>query len=204
MATQGRRPAPKKVVKAAKAQPRRQQRPGALKPPQDATGRKAQQLAQEHAEAVAAREGQLGMVTAAARSIQHDDVIDVDDDGSMRLESTGELVDGRAPEGAIGTLPEPPSQEELDAGEKVWGVTGADVTEIEPEAAQVLGQPDGVVITDQEVLNRRVLVIAEYDQEDITLGKDNLLTIRRDYKYRMPMWMAIHLEEKGLVRALSA
>lgn len=172
-------------------------KPGPQRPPGDFTGRQKEVLEKEHEEAVEARRDELGLVSAAKAQVKDEGVIDMMD-GEPKLEGTDELIDtaAREPE-VIEKVETPPEGTKLDGG----GMANIDVYELPEERPQAVAGK-GEVVT-PELMNEPTLIRALYDIEDVTIGYGNNFTFREGYRYRVPRWVAAHLEEKGLALVLS-
>ncbi len=181
--------------RAAKAAPKRQRKNPSQRG--DFTGNKKEALQREHEETVASRREELGMIGAAKAQIKDEGIIDLMD-GQPKLDGTDELVDAAAREPA--PLEQPPVV--APEGTKLGGSeTSIDVFEIPPEPPQALHQPgEAYNVT---VAKEPTLIRSLYDIEDVTIGQGNTFTFREGYRYKVPRWVAAHLEEKGLCDVLS-
>lgn len=157
-------------------------RPGAQARPGDVTGRKREELAREHSEEVKAREKELGLVNAAHRRSVDEDVIDPfskeiisDADGSVR-----------------------PMEEPEEDAPKFIGSNTADFAVEELPEPKTDTDPKIMRSDDQAYLNEKVVVRVNSDLEDVTLGAGNHFSFIAGRRYRVPRWVANHLEEKGL------
>lgn len=162
-------------------QPPPRTRPGAQAHPGDTTGRKREQLAREHSEEIAAREGEISMVNAErARSTDEDVVDPMTREVFNPIDGTTRKMDA-----------------EVDDAPRILGAGNSAVEEI-PE-----NRPTGTIgaraNTSQEYLNEKVIVRVNTDLEDVTLGYGNQVSFIEGRKYRVPRWVAQHLEEKGLI-----
>lgn len=225
--------APKKAA-AQKPAPRTRKNPSQRG---DFTGNKKEALQKEHAEAVAERREELGMITAQQDRIEREGVVDMmgatpklempansqgdgkdemvagatktegTDDGEQLLtraqweEMLGN-VDAR-PEFDLAThrvvTPEEPRDPQ---GTRLGGSeTSIDVFELEPERARAAQQPGEVL--DRESSEEPTLIRSIYTLDDVTIGYGNTFTFKENVKYRVPRWVAAHLEEKGLCDVLS-
>lgn len=154
-------------------------RPGAQARPGDVTGRKREQLAAEHADAIAERAKEIGLVTAARTRSIEEDVIDL-------AENTVER-----PDGSVETY-----EAEPDEGPVLIGNPQMQIEELPEPAAE-----PQVITTDQDYHMQKVIVRFNTDLEDVTLGYDNTFTFREGQRYRIPRWAAEHFASKGLIWA---
>lgn len=79
--------------------------------------------------------------------------------------------------------------------------TSIDVFELEPERAQASAAVGEALTAD--LANEPTLIRTLYSLEDVTIGYGNNFTFKEGYKYKVPRWVAAHLEEKGLCDVLS-
>lgn len=189
----------------------------------DYTGNKKEALQKEHAEAVDARREELGIISSQQQTIKQDGVIDMMGEKPMldlptpdlqqalseQLAALHPTQDGPIADATrleVDTTGEPslvpPADPVPPQGKRLGdGKTTIDVFELEPEkprAALTAGEA-----IDKDRLNEPTLIRSLYDLEDVTIGYGNTFNFRADYKYRVPRWVAIHLEEKGLCDVLS-
>lgn len=170
----------------------------------DFTGNKKAQLAQENADAVEARRQELGIVTEQTKAIKDEGVIDLMD-GQPRLEHPDlepdqeVLIDTAAREPGVREEKTPAPE-----GTKLQSTTGPgtiEVFELEEERPQAAMAANEVLT--KEAMNEPTIIRALYDLEDITIGYGNTHTFREGYRYKVPRWVAAHLEEKQLCIVLS-
>lgn len=168
----------------------------------DFTGNQKDKLAQEHAELVAAREGELGLINQSVRDAKDGGVIDLMAGGDGTLQhpdlDPDEVVEVNQ-RGAQTELrsPDKPNEEGTELLGSGATISVVEMPEEKPRAALVKGSaftPD--------TLNEPCMVKALYDLEDITLGYGNTVTLKSGWRYKLPRWAAAHLEEKGLVLVL--
>lgn len=169
----------------------------------DFTGQKKEALARENAEALESRREELGIVTAQQTAIRDEGVIDLMS-GQPTLEhpdlQPGEEVRIDAAAREPGVAPD----EEAEQARKLHSSSGRGTYDVEelpeerPQAAVVKGEA-----VNAETLNEPTLIRALYDLEDITIGYGNTHTFREGYRYKVPRWVAAHLEEKNLALVLS-
>jgi hypothetical protein len=142
--------------------------------PGDFTGIQKAKLAQQHAEDVAAREGELAMMEAAEAEAAKNRVTD---------------YSGGASHPVVIEDPDVVAEAELllqREGHRDQGSTDDDVQILDAE---------GVVAKGPETR----LIRVNSDLKDVTIGAGNLYTFLEGEKYRVPMNVADHLEEKGYV-----
>lgn len=144
--------------------------------PHDTTGRKSEQLKLEHAEELAAREGQISTITVEAARSKNEDIVDLD---------TNEVI---KPDGSVTKLVEDDDNEVV--------LIGSGPVKIEEIAADP--QPKQTIATGLDP-NERVVITVAVDLEDVTLGYGNTYTFKGGSKYRVARWQAEHLNERGLV-----
>lgn len=174
-----------------------QRRPGPQSGRGDFTGRQKEALQQEHEEAVDARRDELGLITAGKKAVRDEGIIDLTS-GQPVLEGTDELIDAAARE--PGVLP--PTDELPPGGKRLGtGTTNIEVVELPAEKPQAAVQPGEMLTAD--MLEKPALIRSLYDVEDVTIGYGNTFTFREGYRYKVPRWVASHLEEKGLCLVLS-
>lgn len=177
----------------------------------DFTGNKKEALQREHEEQVSARREEIGLANANKQAVKDDGVIslmsgqpeleldDPDLTRALAAQQAGEDdtdLDVEVAE-AVGQQPTP-----VEQGTRLGsGTTNIDVFELEPERPQA-ASPKGEVL-DADRLNEPTLIRSLYDVEDVTIGYGNTFTFREGYRYRVPRWVAAHLEEKGLADVLS-
>lgn len=160
----------------------------------DTTGRLKEALTAQHEDAVEQRRGELGMINASKAAVKQDGVIDLTGDVPT-LEGTDQLVDTSAREPNVIEREAEPQGRNINTGHEATAV----VEELpQPKAsgglAEVLTEDDADTPTTIESL---------FDLEDITLGIGNTVTLKAGYKYRLPAWMAKHLDERHLVNIKS-
>lgn len=173
----------------------------------DFTGNKKEALLQEHAAQVDARREELGIVSQQTQSIKDDGVVDLMS-GRPVLEHPDAEIDGAGLETDPRLTPDgvhiqAPSPEPLAGGTKIGsGTSSIDVFEFPEERVQASApQGSGALTTDQ--LNAPSEVKVLYDLEEVTIGYGNTFNLRAGYRYKVPRWVAMHLEEKGLAMVLS-
>jgi len=174
------------------------QQRGARNPSQrgDFTGNQKEVLQRQHEDAVNERRDELGLVTAGQQAIKDEGVIDLTS-GQPVLEGTDKLIDTAARQPGVVEQEEVPEE-----GTRIGsGTSTYDVMEMPDEKPKALAQAGEVLTPD--LLNSPTLVRALYDLEDITIGYGNTFTFREGYRYRVPRWVAQHLEEKNLALVLS-
>jgi hypothetical protein len=169
----------------------------------DFTGNKKEALARENAEAVDARREELGIVTAQQTAIKDEGVIDLTS-GQPTLDHP-DLEPGE--EVRINTATRQPSVQKDEPTEKSRRLhsssgEGTYVVEELPEERPQAAVAKGEAIT-SETLNEPALIRSLYDLEDITIGYGNTYNLREGYRYKVPRWVAAHLEEKNLALVLS-
>lgn len=89
---------------------------------------------------------------------------------------------------------EQPQGRRLDGG----GKSTIEVTELEPEKPLAAFSAGDALERDTNALNQPCEIKVMYDLEDVTIGYGNTYTFREGYRYRVPRWVAAHLEEKQL------
>lgn len=163
----------------------------------DFTGNQKEVLMREHEEAVNERRDELGLITAQKQAIKDEGVIDLTS-GQPKLEGTDQLVDAAARQPGVVE-----QQEQDPDGVRIGGhQANIEVRELPDEKPQAAPGAREVLTKDQ--LDKPMVVRALYDLEDVTIGYGNTFTFREGYRYRVPRWVAMHLEEKGLALLLSA
>lgn len=174
-----------------------QRRPGPQSARGDFTGRTKEVLAKEHEEAVEQRREELGIVTASTKQIKDEGVIDLTS-GKPVLEGTDQVIDAAAREPGVVE----PEKQVAPEGERIGsGTSKLDVRELPAEKPRAAVQKGEVLTAD--MANTPTLIRSLYDIEDVTIGYGNTFTFREGYRYRVPRWVAGHLEEKGLALVLS-
>jgi hypothetical protein len=158
-------------------QPQPRTRPGQQARPGDATGRKREQLAREQADVIKEREGQLSMITAERQRSMEEDVIDP---------ITREVITEKT--GAVRRMDE--------AEDDTPRVLGTGVNAVEELAEP---KPDPSAPKLERDPNEKVIIRVNCDLEEVTLGYGNTVSFKEGGRYRVPRWMADHLDEKGLV-----
>lgn len=169
----------------------------------DITGNKDAQLRQEHAEVLETRREELGQIGAQVQRIKDEGVVDLMS-GAPKLEHPTLSPDGDALIDAAAREPQllqpeaqvPEEGVKLDGG----GKSTYDVFELPQERPQAALQVGEVLTPDMSL--EPVIIRAEYDLEDITIGYGNTHTFRAGMRYRVPRWVAAHLEEKNLITVL--
>lgn len=144
----------------------------------DFTGRKREALQKEQVEALVAREGELTTVSnERARSV-NEDVIDYSPDALAAAQEAAHTE----------------AQVAASEGEQI-GSPGSTPVYALPEEVN-LGLREAVPA---DRLNDLVVIRIAADIEDMTFGAGNLYTFAEGRRYRVPRYIAVHLEEKGLV-----
>lgn len=191
----------------------------------DHTGRMKETLQREHEEAVEARRGEIGLISGAKAAVKQDGIIDMMGETPVldmesapdwqqqlaaQLADKGPTQDGPIDDALHGqpvdtTAREPMVQQPQapvpPQGTRIGSQDSVEVFELPPEkplAAVTAGQT-----LDKDQLNFPTEIRSLYDLEDVTIGYGNTYTFRADYKYRVPYWIAMHLQEKGLCDVLS-
>lgn len=158
------------------SQPQPRTRPGQQARPGDATGRKREQLASEQAAAIKEREGNLAMITHERQRANEEDIIDP---------LTREVINDTT--GEVRRM-----DNDEDEAPRILGTGDNSVEElIEPKAA-----PGPTVARDPL---EKVIIRVNCDLEEVTLGYNNTVSFKEGGRYRVPRWVAEHLDEKGLV-----
>lgn len=166
------------------AQSRARTRPGRQAKPGDVTGRKREELAREHSEELKAREGEISLITAERTRSENEDIIDLE---------TREIIKD---DGSVLKM----DDEDEDEGPRLIGSSTATM-EIEelPDPKEEQAKNGKVVHAHTvEYLNEKVVVRVNCDLEEVTLGYGNIFSFVEGRRYRVPRWVAMHLEEKGL------
>lgn len=181
----------------------------------DFTGNKKEALARENAEAVEARRAELGLVTVGTQEAKDEGVIDLmgqaspapdlDDPDLMRSLAAQRQSEEDAPlprdaahraqEAMVHDAvqqPEQPVARKLDGG----GKSTMEVYELEPEKPIAAVSSTEALAAD--TLTKPCEIKVLYDLEDVTIGYGNTYTFREGFRYRVPRWVAAHLEEKQL------
>lgn len=156
-------------------------RPGQQARPNDFTGRKREALNREHSDEIKAREDEISTLAAAQQRSIDEDVIDPETREIIKLDGTVEPMD-----------------EEEDEAPRLIGSGDKKIEEL-PEPKQHV--PEHVLAGRQqsvEYLEEKVVVRVNCDLEDVTLGYGNTYTFLAGRRYRVPRWIADHLEERGL------
>lgn len=147
------------------------------KPPTDMTGRKQQELQEQHAAELQAREGEIALMNAATAVALEDGVFDP---------SSGRQIDGLSPEEiAEGVVFVDDADAVQDLTQGGNGVGPAPVVEVQPEMVTV-GGGDKVIRVNTKL-------------EDVTIGQGNHYTFEEGKRYKVPAHVAAHLEEKGYI-----
>lgn len=141
--------------------------------PNDITGRKNEQLRKEHAEELSRREGEIATFNTEAKRSQTDDIIDP---------MTNEIIKS---DGTVTSM-----ADDEDDSPRLIGTGSSKIEELADTAP--------VTATGRD-LNEKVVIRVNCDLEDVTLGYGNTYTFAEGRKYRVPLWIAEHLEERGLV-----
>lgn len=155
----------------------------------DGTGHRAEVLAKEAEELTNGRREELGMTTNIQTRVR-EGITDLTDPERPMLED-----DGQGPLD-LGPAPEQTEAERLHTahGEATYDV------EILPEVTRrrAAASKGEVLTTDQ--LKEKVVVDVIYDVEAATIGYGNTYDFVAGRAYRVPRWVAAHLEEKSLGR----
>jgi hypothetical protein len=171
-------------------------RPGPQSARGDFTGRQKEVLQKEHEAAVDERRNELGLISAGQQQVKDEGVIDLMS-GEPVLEGTDQLVDAAARQPSVVDR-----EQENPEGERIGSSTAKyEVLEMPAEKPQAAVQK-GEVLT-KDMLMTPTLIRSLYDLEDVTIGYGNTFTFREGYRYKVPRWVAGHLEEKGLALVLS-
>lgn len=166
----------------ASIQPRT--RPGQQAHPGDVTGRKREALAREAAEADKDRQNELTMITAEKRRARDEDIIDPE---------TREVINGST--GVVTTM----DDDDEDEAPRLIGSGDTKIEELpEPKPIRAIAPGEAPQNRSQEYLNEKVIVRVNADLEEVTLGYGNTYTFQEGRRYRVPRWVAEHLEERGL------
>lgn len=152
-------------------------RPGQQARPGDVTGRKREQLARELSEEIKEREGNLAMITVERQRSMDEDVVDP---------LTREIITEKT--GAVRRM-----DEDEDDAPRVLGTGDNSIEELvepkaDPSAPQLARDP-----------MEKVIIRVNADLDEVTLGYGNTVSFKEGGRYRVPRWMAEHLDEKGLV-----
>lgn len=158
-------------------------RPGQQARPGDVTGRKREALAREQSEADKERQNELTMVTAEKRRARDEDIIDPE---------TREVINDST--GVVTTM----DDEDEDEAPRLIGTGDMKIEELPDQKPATVGP--GVVVQNptQEYLNEKVVVRVNADLEEVTLGYGRTYSFLEGRRYRVPRWVAQHLEERGL------
>lgn len=163
--------------------------------PGDFTGRQKEALQKEHEEAVEARREDLGIVNATKARVRDEGVIDLTS-GEPVLEGTDELIDTAAREPSVITPDEVPEE-----GTRIGSTGSVEVFELPEERPQAFLPGEALR---PEAQDEPCIIRALYDCEQVTIGYGNTYDFREGYRYKVPRWVAAHLEEKGLAIVLQA
>lgn len=164
----------------------------------DVTGTNARVLAEEAENAVEERRGELGMMTHANRVIKDTGIIDMTDSKRPVLEGTEIEIDTSSEPTLAAERAEP-----VPEGRNINTGSNANVKVMElpqPEAAKARGPMEAV---EEGRENDPIVVQSLFDLEDITLGYGNDMSLKSGYRYKLPRWMAEHLESRGVVNVLT-
>src|SRR5664279_4704093 len=144
----------------------------------DFTGRKREALQREHSAELTAREGEISSAAnERARSVA-EDIVDYSPEGLAAAEEA--VLDA--------------AKVAEEAGELVGTPGSAAAVYQLPEDAPSLKE---AVPADR--LNYLVVIRAASDIEDMTFGAGNHYSFTEGRRYRVPRYIAMHLEEKALV-----
>ncbi len=151
----------------------------------DATGRKRQQLAKEHAEELRKRDKEITLINAVEQSEVDNGVYDP---------SSGTLVDGAAD-------PEKVAAEQgitfVDDDDEVIDTAPARpiAPQYHPQAAQAAQE----IVEVDSLAEPLVIIRVNTDLEQMTFGQGNHFSFEAGKQYRVTRSLANHLEEKGYV-----
>lgn len=162
----------------------------------DYTGNQKEVLQREHEDAVEQRRDELGLITAGVQLVKDEGVIDLTGAEPV-LEGTDQLIDAAARQPA----PQQREEEQPEGTSVGSSKSGSlEVRELPQEKPRAAVQGNEVLTPD--LLNTPTIVRSLYDLEDVTIGYGNTFTFRAEYRYKVPRWVAQHLEEKGLAIVL--
>lgn len=155
------------------------------KPAGDMTGRKSEELAKEHAEELARREAEIGMINKAEQ---------VQDERGVFDPSSGDMVDGPSLDEAIEQLGGIAYASDDD------DILDPTVEQRQPEqvktAVSLLERPDEVEEVEHQS-DRMVVVRVNSTLNDVTVGQGTNFNFIEGRRYKVPYHVAMHLEEKG-------
>ena len=172
-------------------------RPGPQSGRGDFTGRLKEVQAAEHEDAVNERRDEIGLLAATRASIRDEAVIDLSDPSRPVVDGTDVAVDRAAREpGILKEEVVPPE------GTRIGSTGSLPVYELPEEKPRAALAPNEGEI-DPTVLDEPVIIKMLFDAEDVTIGYNNTYTLNEGYRYKLPRWVAAHLEEKGMCIVLS-
>jgi len=172
----------------------------------DFTGNKKAALIQQHEEEVEARREELGIVSERQQAIKEQGTIDLMS-GEPILEhpdldpkDAEKLEVIRTPEGNIDVTEK--QQPPAPTGTRLQSSQGSSDMEIfeYPEERVTAATKEALT---QENQNAPTEIKVLYDLEDVTIGYGNTYNFKAETRYRVPRWVAAHLEEKGIAIVLS-
>ncbi len=160
------------------AQPR--SRPGNQARPGDVTGRKREQLSAEQAEEINRRQGEMAMITAERQRAFDEDVVDP---------LTREII---KPSGDTISMDAEP-----DDAPRLISTGAAQIEELPDPKPNISAVGTRTSLASDP--DEKVIIRVNCDLDEVTLGYGNTVSFKQGGKYRVPRWVANHLEEKGLV-----
>jgi hypothetical protein len=169
------------------AAPRAPQRPRQGARHGDTTGKTREALQREHADELKERQGEITTIANEHERSINEDIVDYSDPERPVIEK---------PDGSQELADPVQKREEEREDETDLGFGVSVIEEPEPEAARRFHE---ALKTDPEYLNEKVLVRVNADLPDMTFGHNVTLSFEEGRRYRLPRYMAIHLEEKGLI-----
>lgn len=172
----------------------------------DYTGNKKQALLKQHEEQVNERREELGIVSERTQSIKDEGVVNLMGDKpvlehpELEQEDAEQLDVTQTPDGKVDVTPTP--QPMSEQGEKLHSSSGQGNIEVFelPEERVTARTPQALT---QENQNAPTTIKVLYDLEQVTIGQGNTYDFKAEYRYKVPRWVAAHLEEKGLCIVLS-
>jgi hypothetical protein len=171
----------------------------------DFTGNKKAALIAEHEEEVEARREELGITADRKASIKDEGVIDLTS-GKPVLEHPDLDEDDAEKLNVVET-----EDGQLDVAEKA-GESAPQGTRLNSSQGasdmEIFELPEERVSASKQALtadnsDAPTLIKSLYDLEDVTIGYGNTFNFKQDFRYRVPRWVAAHLEEKGVAIVLS-
>lgn len=164
----------------------------------DATGHKADVLRREAEDQLEARREEIGMLHQSTENAKQNGVVDLTGEEPVLDYKGDAALDGKLV-GNDGSLYEAP--QEVSGGTQINSGSSYTVEEIEPPT-ESLAQISADEVVNRDALNRPVLIRAEYDLEDVTIGYGNTYTLKQGWRYKVPRHVAIHLESKNVITVL--